>query len=237
MSSQQSSGLAARTISEEDVVHFLDANPEFFEHNPALLSVLRLPHQSGGGTVSLVEKQLTVLRQKNRKLEARLSELVDIARANHALSDRVHGLAIKLILANGPQEVIERLETTLREDFEASESVAILFHDASNVVQHDDTRFVRRVARTDAALKPFATFLEQASPRCGKARDTQLDFLFPEHAMEIGSVALIPLGEKATAGMLAIGSHDADRFHPGMETDFLERLGDIVSVALDTRGR
>jgi uncharacterized protein YigA (DUF484 family) len=237
MSSQQSSGIDASTISEDDVVHFLDANPAFFEDNPALLSVLRLPHQSGGGTVSLVEKQLAVLRQKNRKLEARLGELVEIAKANHELSDRVHGLAISLIIANGPQEVIDSLETALREDFGASDSVVVLFHDASNVVQHDDTRFVRRVARTDAALKPFGTFLEQAAPRCGKARDAQLNFLFPEHAIEIGSIALIPLGEESTAGMLAIGSHDADRFHPGMQTDFLERLGEIVGVALDTRGR
>jgi uncharacterized protein YigA (DUF484 family) len=63
-------------------------------------------------------------------------------------------------------------------------------------------------------------------------RDTQRDFLFRDAASEVGSVALIPLGAKASIGFLAIGSNDADRFHPGMSIDFLNRLGDLVSAAL-----
>jgi uncharacterized protein YigA (DUF484 family) len=63
-------------------------------------------------------------------------------------------------------------------------------------------------------------------------RDAQRDFLFRDAADEIGSVALVPLGQKASIGFLAIGSVDADRFHPGMSIDFLTRLGDLVSAAL-----
>ena len=84
----------------------------------------------------------------------------------------------------------------------------------------------------DDAIKPFDTFLLSASPRCGQVRDAQRDFLFGEQTNEIGSAALLPLGRKADIGFLAIGSADADRFHPGMSIDFLSRLGDLVAGAL-----
>jgi len=63
-------------------------------------------------------------------------------------------------------------------------------------------------------------------------RDSQLEFLFRDDAAEIGSVALVPLGEQSQIGFLAVGSNDADRFHPGMSIDFLARLGDLVAGAL-----
>jgi len=144
----------------------------------------------------------------------------------------VHALALRLIAAPGRDAVVEALEQTLRQDFGAADSVVVLFHDPSEIVRQPDSRFLRRVERTSPKLQPFATVLEQAQPRCGRARDAQLDFLFPDQAVEIGSVALVPLGDDASRGMLAIGSRDADRFHPGMSTDFLERLGQLFSVAL-----
>ena len=232
MSSQQTSPLADSDINEADVEDYLSRHPEFFEQRASLLDGLRLPHDGGTGSVSLVERQLTVMRQKNLKLEKRLHELVEVARSNHDVSERVHELAMRLIGCDGPDEIVAVLESTLRQDFDAADSVVVLFQDADEAGQGDEPRFLRRVERSSSALKPFATFLEQARPRCGTARDTQLDFLFPEHAVEIGSIALVPLGEDAALGMLAIGSRDARRFHPGMSTDFLDRLGQLFSAAL-----
>jgi len=235
MTSQQSNAIGAGTLTDEDVVRFLRSDPDFFERNPALLLGLQLPHESGQGAVSLVERQLAVLRDKNRKLEGRLKELIEVARSNHELSDRVHRLALRLIRADDLAAVIDALEAILREDFGANDTVVVLFHNASDIVQSEDTRFLRRVERRAEELKPFSTFLERAKPRCGKARDAQLEFLFPEHSMEIGSIALIPLGDRSELGMLAIGSRDADRYHPGMSTDFLVRIGELVGLALSCR--
>jgi len=81
-------------------------------------------------------------------------------------------------------------------------------------------------------MKPFATFLNGNGPRCGQARDSQMQFLFRDDAQEIGSVALVPLGDKAEIGFLVIGSNEADRFRPDMSIDFLARVGDLVAVAL-----
>jgi uncharacterized protein YigA (DUF484 family) len=236
MSSQPNSKAVVDRPGEEEVARFLADEPDFFLRHPQLLDRIRLPHHNGGGTVSLVERQLDVLRAKNRKLEKRLKDLVGVARSNHALSDKVHRLSLQMIGAEGLDEIITRLELALREDLGGHESVVVLFHDPSAIVQTEDTRFLRRVERNDPSLKPFATFIETSRPRCGRARDAQLEFLFPEHADEIGSIALVPLGPHAKVGMLAIGSHDPDRFHPGMSTDFLERIGDLIGVAVAARG-
>jgi uncharacterized protein YigA (DUF484 family) len=88
------------------------------------------------------------------------------------------------------------------------------------------------VPREHAGLKAFATFLDSKHPRCGQIRDAQRDFLFGKEVDEVGSAALVPLGKKSETGFLAIGSVDANRFHPGMSIDFLQRLGDLVAVAL-----
>jgi uncharacterized protein YigA (DUF484 family) len=46
-------------------------------------------------------------------------------------------------------------------------------------------------------------------------------------------VALIPLGSQTNpAGLLALGSVDRDRFHPGMSTEFLWRMGELITDAL-----
>ena len=96
-------------------------------------------------------------------------------------------------------------------------------------------RFLRVVDRDDAAIAPFRTFIQSGRPRCGQVRDAQRDFLFGEGNIEIGSVALVPLGPGTETGFLAIGSRDADHFHPGKSIDFLARLGELLDCALRSR--
>jgi hypothetical protein len=96
----------------------------------------------------------------------------------------------------------------------------------------DDLRFVRQVAANDPQLAGFETLLASGRPRCGQIRDTQRDFIFGADSSGIGSVALVPLMGDAALGLLVLGSHNRDRFHPGMSTDFLAHLGEIISDAL-----
>ena len=102
--------------------------------------------------------------------------------------------------------------------------------DAADVPSHE--RFLRVVTNADPALKSFETLFASGKPRCGQVRDSQREFLFGSDANDIGSVALVPLGEKGRVGLLALGSTDRDRFHPGMSTDFLGRLAELISDAL-----
>jgi hypothetical protein len=88
------------------------------------------------------------------------------------------------------------------------------------------------VDRADEQMKMFESLFQSGKPRCGQIRDAQRDYLFGKDTVEIGSAALTPLGIKGSLGLLAIGASDAQRFSPGMSTEFLTRIGEIVSVAL-----
>jgi uncharacterized protein YigA (DUF484 family) len=220
-------------ITEESIADYLQANPEFFERHSGLLNNLRLPHNAGGPTVSLVERQILVLRQKNLKLEHKLKELVDIARSNDALAARIHSLAMLMLAAPDQTGVIKVLEEQLRVSFNADRAILVVFDEPADAAAAG--RFLRVIDRDDPLIAPFRTFMQSNAPRCGQIRDTQRDFLFGPDNIEIGSAALLPLGAHAEMGFLAIGSRDSGHFHPGMSIDFLTRLGELVSCALRIR--
>ena len=231
MSTQAKAEFVDEEPSEQAVQDYLTAHPEFFERHSSLLSSLNLPHASGG-TVSLVERQVSVLRQKELKLERQLKELIDVARDNDVLVAKFHELTLHLLAADSLAKTVAAVEEALRSGFKADQAVLVLFGDADAFEDIDAGRFFRVVKRDDAALKPFSTFLDGTSARCGRIRDSQREFLFHQDADDIGSAALVPLGEGAEIGFLAVGSIDSDRFHPGMSIDFLTRLGDLVAGAL-----
>lgn len=236
MTTQHKRGELFEGVSEDAVAWYLQSHPEFFERHAHLLTNLRLPHQTGGSAISLVERQVEILRERNRKLERKLHELVEVARMNDKLAAKIMRLARELVGPKPTPAVLNLIESALREEFGADESVVVLFDAAvGDGVEVLQQRFLRRTPRNAAALQPFETFLAANRPRCGQIRDAQRDFLFGENNNEIGSVAMVPLGESASVGLLAIGSRDADRFHPAMSMDFLAHIGDLVSEALRPR--
>ena len=231
MSTQAKAQFVAEELSEQAVHDYLAEHPDFFERHATLLSSLNLPHASGGA-VSLVERQVAVLRQKDLKLERQLKELIEVARANDLLGAKIHELTMQLLDARDLHRTVVVIEEAMRSGFDADHAVLVLFGDPDAFEDLNAGRFFRAIKRDDPALKPFSTFLGGTSPRCGKIRDSQREFLFRGDADEIGSAALVPLGEGAELGFLAVGSVDSDRFHPGMSLDFLARLGDLVTGSL-----
>ena len=232
MSTQRKPDYIEEDISEQTVKDYLQQHPDFFERNGALLSSLTVPHGSGEA-VSLVERQVSMLRQKELKLERQLKELIGVARANDLLAAKIHELSLQLLASSELLTTIGAIEEAMRSGFGADQSILVLFGDPTAFADVDAGRFFRVLGREAAELKPFDTFLNGNGPRCGQVRDSQRDFLFPGDADEVGSVALVPLGDKTQLGFLAIGSADADRFHPGMSIDFLARVGDLVAGALE----
>jgi len=229
MTTREARGLAAAGSEEESIAGYLQRNPEFFERHPGVLVRLRLPHARGGSTISLVERQIEVLRDKLAALESRLAELVRVARANDAISERLHRFTRRLLRPAPRAAAIARIEAGLREDFDAFHSALVLI---GSEADPDAPRFVRTVPADDPNLKSFDSLLTSGKPRCGQARDSQREFLFGPEGLQLGSVALVPLGEKGALGLLALGSADRERFHPGMSTEFLARLAELIGDSL-----
>jgi uncharacterized protein YigA (DUF484 family) len=233
MSQQQSGAVVgaplAETVSEDSIADYLKSHPDFFERHAPLVLGLKLPHRVGGASISLVERQVSLLRQRNAQLERQLKDLVAVAKQNDVLVEKIHQLCLNLMRAPTLLQRLERLETGLREDFAAERAVLVLFPDAPAEAVREG--FVKRASADDPDVRPFATFLRAAKPRCGPLRDRQKN-IFDRDADAVSSAALVPLGAESSLGFLIIGSRDPDHFHPGKRMDFLARLGEVLAVAI-----
>lgn len=215
-------------LSAEQVEQYLREHPEFFNDHLPLVASLRIPH-STGGAVSLIERQVAVLRDQNQQYKRKLMELVQVGRDNDALHRNLHLLTLALMRADSLGDVIERVHGHLRDDFKA-DMVAVRVARLPKDFATDTCTLP--LDQSDPALASFAPFFRAVRPLCGQLKPEQLAFLFGDQADGVGSVALVPLGVEAELGMLAIGSHDEQRFHPAMETLFLRCLGELVACAL-----
>ena len=235
MTTREARGLATQPESdEESVARYLQHNPDFFERHQPLLARLRIPHARTGATISLVERQVEVLRERQSGVEQKLAEFVRVARANDAIAEKLQKFTRRLLRARTREQVLAQVEASLREDFDAFNSTLLLVGApmANEAAQH----FVRTVSADDAGLRSFDTLFASGKPRCGQARDSQRELLFGADASSIGSVALVPLMDKTgPLGLLALGSTDRDRFHPGMSTEFLGRMAELIADALAPR--
>jgi uncharacterized protein YigA (DUF484 family) len=231
MSTQTARGLPAGQTDEERIERYLALNPDFFERHQQLLSRMRLPHMRTGSTVSLVERQVEVLRDQKSDADRRLAEFIAVARANDGLAERIHRFTRRLMRAPSATAALASIEASLREDFDAFNSVLLLTAPMDTLPDGGEP-FLRKLPADDANIRSFEALLATGKPRCGQVRDSQRDFLFGPEAASIGSVALVPLGESGSLGLLALGSAERERFHPGMSTEFLKRMGEMITDAL-----
>jgi uncharacterized protein YigA (DUF484 family) len=237
MNKQPIRGVEPGSLAEEQIAEYLALHPEFFERHSGVLARLKLPHhQRGTAAISLGERQVLVLREKHAVLEKKLQELIENGRANDAIMDRMHRLTRRLLRARDASGVVAAIEASLREDFGASRWVLVLTDLSLTSLAALRSPHVRVVPRGSAELKIFETFFESGRPRSGQIRDTQRDYLFGGEGSTVGSTVLVPLGERASLGLLAIASHDTERYLPTMSTDFLVRIGEVLTEAVTARG-
>jgi hypothetical protein len=231
MSSQQNLGSSQTlpAIGEQQVEEFLRGNPDFFERHTNLLASLRIPHPSGPA-ISLVERQVKVLREQNRAYKRKLMELVQVGRDNDKVNRNLHALTVVLLQSATLAQVLDALLDSLTHGFKATD-VAVRLAGFPRGLE-----LPPQVELLDAGGVPpdaFQSFMQAARPICGRLKAEQLEYLFADKASQIDSAALVPLGADCRLGMLAIGSDDSNRFHPGMDTLFLRNLGEIASAALE----
>ena len=121
MSTHRKAEFVEEEVSEQSIHDYLSANPDFFERHPKLLKSLQLPHASGEA-VSLVERQVSMLRQKEIKLERQLKELIHVARDNDVLAAKIHQLCLQLLAAADLQGCVSAVEEAMRAGFGAAQN-------------------------------------------------------------------------------------------------------------------
>jgi uncharacterized protein YigA (DUF484 family) len=209
----------------EIVAKYLRKYPDFLARHPDVLEVLRLPHESGAA-VSLIEKQVELLREKNRTLTRKLNQLVKVATDNEELMFRLHGLTIELMATDDLGAFFDRLSEALLSEFNADILNITLF---DLKVEAGARTPLFSAHRDDPDLQQFGDQLEKGRIVCGRLNRNKLDFLFGQRAQWVESTAMVPLDD---AGLMAIGSADPARFYPGMGTMFLDLLASVVTRRL-----
>jgi uncharacterized protein YigA (DUF484 family) len=212
-------------IAQEQVITYLRKNPQFFEHNAALLAEMYLPSPHGSGTISLAERQQLAQRDRIRVLEVKLSDLMRFGEENDATSNKIHRLSLGMLATQSFEILMQLLEHNLREDFSIPHIGIRLWaapHDPS-IAAHKAFQAV------DEELQSWTQGLVE--PYCGHRPGLELDNWFGETPAP-KSFALTALRGEKVFGLLAMASEDEQRFYPEMGTLYVKRIGELVSAAL-----
>ena len=202
---------------------FLRDNPTFLYDNPDILENLYLPH-STGSAISLVERQVSLLRERNSELRSRLNILNSKAEENELLLAKTQSLILKLLDANSLSKLAKNLLMGLHDDFSIEFCSLILFGERQKI---SGARFTDY----DQAEKEIASLLK-TEILCGAVRDNELKFLFGKESSSVGSIAAIVIKLDKPLGVLSIGHRDANFYTPETGTMFLGYLGNVLNRLL-----
>lgn len=204
-------------MDAKDVAQFLKSNPQFFDQNPQLLESIYVPHPHGGRAIPLTERQIVSLREKVKLLESKLGEFVRFGEDNDAIAEKVHRLSLALLGSKDASAATQALYFHLREDFSVPHVALKLW------------------AGEDVAAELRDKAENMGTPQCGAAAGSPFLGWFGEAGEHIRSIALVPLGQTRTMGLLALGSEDPQRFFAEMGTLYLRRIGELTAGALAAR--
>jgi uncharacterized protein len=213
-------------MNNDDVAQFLRSHPQFFDQHPELLENIQVPHPYGGRAIPLAERQTLALREKAKLLEGKLSELLQFGEDNDAISEKVHRLSVALVGARDFPALARSLYFHLREDF-AVPHVALRIWGKSVPVDFEEAQAVGDAERRHAE--------GMGAPQCGAAAGNPFLAWFREAAEHVRSIALVPLGQTAVFGVLALGSEDPQRFFAEMGTLYLRRIGELSAAGVTAR--
>jgi hypothetical protein len=217
-------------LGAHEVAAWLRRHPQFLKQFPDLALSLVVPREDGPAA-SLASYQLEVLRDKNRELSRRLHELFANAQENERLAVRTHQLTLALLRRDNAADTLRAMAATLAEDFQGDLVRIVLFAPVEGL---DDADWLQVVPAADARLAPFRDAMAEGEPICGRLHPDKNTLLYGARVGEVDSSALLPL---PGVGLLAVGSHDPNRFFPGMGTLFLRMMGEALVAALQRYGR
>ncbi|MDM8545190.1 DUF484 family protein [Candidatus Venteria ishoeyi] len=231
MNSDPFSGASLEQLPEEKVAAYLQQHPDFFIHHESLLTKMDIPH-GPDAAISLVERQVRVLRDENQQLQRQINTMIEAAKRNEVLNVQIQHLVTALLEQTDLDAFFDTLYQSLNEEFNTDAVIVRLF-DVSLKEPQIQAEMALRQELTEYDAQVFNLFenvLNTSTPLCGRLTNAQAAYLFPE--LKLGSAVLIPLGTPKPQGILALGSLDVARFYAGMSTDLLSYMGKLVSQML-----
>jgi uncharacterized protein YigA (DUF484 family) len=222
-------------ITEVDIANFLVHTPDFFERHAELLAAVRLNSPHGARAVSLQERQADMLREKIRALEIRLMDMMRHGTDNEVLIERMQRWVKTLLMTANARDLPYTIADHIQHDFMVPQ-VAIKVWGVA-----EDYQIEPFAVGVDDDVKTFAETLRTPYVGMNQNFEAVKWLLEPSAAHSVAMVALRATRVQDTPqtavnqpviGLLVMASPDAQRYHEGMGTAFIERLGDLASAAL-----
>ncbi len=209
-------------MDEAVIAEYLRTHPDFFTRHEQLLETIRVPHQTGVA-VSLIEKQVTLLRSQKQQMEEQLNGLIQAARNNEQIVSHIQRFTLEMIYTHCLEDVLTACQENMNNHFKADfVGMRVLVGDKSS------PHFL-----SGTALRSFTQLFKNRKPICGRITEKQCAYLFEKHKEQVKSAVLIPLQNTRNLGIIALGSKDETRFHPGMGTLFLSYMGELITASID----
>ncbi|EAQ64763.1 hypothetical protein MED121_23479 [Marinomonas sp. MED121] len=218
-------------MTEANVIEFLKANPKFFHEHLDLLEMMDVPHAlEANNTVSLIERQVFLLRKSAEDYKSQFERLVHVARENEAIMHKSRRLVLASMGCASLDEFAIMLDDAMRDDFNIKLHSLVLFSD----LPLDTNIRVTAMADAEPVLKEV---LLKTGCYCGALSVAEAKYLFEDKADQVMSSAVLPLvshyqGADKYIGMLALGSDELEKFKQEKGVLFLEYLSDILSAIL-----
>ncbi len=214
-------------LDSNAVADFLSDNPHFFEEHSELLARVKLSSPVVGRAVSLQERQMEVLRDKIKSLELRLAELLRIGEENDAITQKFLLWTRSLLMARNDVDMPHTLISSLQTIFSVPHATLRIWGVADEFAH---AWFASEVSE-DARI--FCNGL--TAPYCGPNQQFEAASWIDD-AESVQSIAMLPLrigAAPAAFGLLVLGSSDPHRFSADMATDFLAKIGETASAAMN----
>ncbi|AZY47828.1 DUF484 family protein [Bordetella avium] len=212
--------------SAEDIARYLQEHPSFFDEHAAIFSNLHIPNPHGGRAISLAERQILTLRERNRSLEWRLNELVRNAGDNEKISQQITLWSERLLRETDTTRLPGEIALGLAEQFNLDHTGLRLW----NLAGLPRTGEHAYGADVSDDVRTFADSLK--TPYCGNDTGFEAVRWLDSTPKSLALIALRLAPELPSIGLLVLGSDDAARFTPEMGTAFLETIGRLASAAL-----
>lgn len=215
-----------KELTDKEVASYLTKNPDFFLNNENLLTKLSLA-DNRKGTVSLVQKQMDVMRERQKKSRKQLKDFIDAAEQNKEIFDKSSRLVLKLMEADKSSGFFAALEKSLKNDFKCKAYSLIVFGEPRQI-----NRFTSRV-RKETATEYVGALMRAKEPTLGVLRPEEQDFLFRHQSANVESAAVLSVkARNKRIALLAIGSSDPNYFSSSMDTLFISFISDALSKLL-----
>ena len=219
-------------LTNAQVSEYLRANPHFWADKIDLLAEINLPHNPGGQTISLVERQVSVLRERNVDIHHQLDQLTENAHNNDLLFDKTKRLTLSLLSNRHIDPCLDALFFGLEHEFDIQFSQILLIDDAAGSIPNPLNERARLVDMGQISLH-LPKIVNDRRAICGQLNRREKDFVFESKAHEIGSAAIAPLYfENRAIGAIAIGNRDPEFYYSGMNTLSVNFIADVLSRLL-----